>query len=1042
MSDGSTGPDLASLTKKLAKSVSLCSSEEDLRVGMEFILREALPDLPNPKYEKGVQTSTFKGRADAVHQGLVIEYEKPGSMSRAKHRDHAVQQVCDYLTGFSLGLEGRHQKQDNQPSLFGPDVVYSREDEEKLAVNVGLATDGKRFVFVQRWGKAWHTDDRRLDEDTVEKLLLWLRAMVRKDLSPENLIGDFGHETQLAADVVGVLAKLVDSAKHPKPNVIYDEWKRIFGIVYGTEQLERTKSSDETKALTSAYQIKVKGGFPVVLFAVHTYYALLMKMLATEVIVAQGGLGDTFIGMLTRTGLRDQLAELESGGVLRRHNIRNAIEQDFFGWYPEAWSEELQDVLWRMTQTLVAYDIGTFQIKPDRARDLLKDLYHGLIPESVRHALGEYYTPDWLAEHTIDLAGYDGDPSKSLLDASCGSGTFLVMAILKVRQWLTDRAVEWNSNAKKLEAVNLIRHNIVGFDLNPLAVIAARTNYLFALGPLLRYRGAGHDFEIPVYLTDSVLLPGKAKEQGDLFAQDTVSFPMTVGTFDLPMEVVEKKHVPDLMNLLHDCIADGHNRDSFINRSIKELHLADQKKLRAALGSLFAQMAKLDSQGKNRVWAKLIRNRYAALFFRHHFDFVVGNPPHVNWEALTPEWRKAAEEEYKNYGMFTLTGHEGRHGGGKKDIAALFTYAVMDHFVKPGGVLALVVHVSLFKTSGAGEGYRRFQLGKKEPFRVEEAHDFASFQPFQTHAKMKIKTRTLSFRAVKGKQTTYPVPYRVWGKTTKGFIPGGLTWPEAEKRLDSELKVARPLRGLDKKGLLTPWLTLSEKEFARCKKVIAPAGYVPHYEGHAGAFTGGLNGAYFVEILERYPNGTVLVRNEHDTGKIECPEVQATIEADLLYPLIRGRSIAKWRYTPMGYILIVQDPETKKGFSESWMQETHPLTWAYLKNFEALLRERKAIKKVFDLDREPFYSMYAVASYTFSPYKVAWMDISSTVKATAIVSNSGNDMPMPEHGVLFLTTDSADEAYYVSAVLNSEPVNAVVSGYIVDNHLSTCVWSR
>jgi len=59
-------------------------------------------------------------------------------------------------------------------------------------------------------------------------------------------------------------------------------------------------------------------------------------------------------------------------------------------------------------------------------------------------------------------------------------------------------------------------------------VIASRTNYLFALGPLLRYRSSGADFEIPVYLTDSVLLPGKTPDQRDLFAHDTVDFPMTV----------------------------------------------------------------------------------------------------------------------------------------------------------------------------------------------------------------------------------------------------------------------------------------------------------------------------------------------------------------------------------------------------------------------------------------------------------------------------------------------------------------------------------
>jgi hypothetical protein len=65
------------------------------------------------------------------------------------------------------------------------------------------------------------------------------------------------------------------------------------------------------------------------------------------------------------------------------------------------------------------------------------------------------------------------------------------------------------------------------------------------------------------------------------------------------------------------------------------------------------------------------------------------------------------------------------------------------------------------------------------------------------------------------------------------------------------------------------------------------------------------------------------------------------------------------------------------------------------------------------------------------------MDISATVKAAAIVEGSGNSMPMPEHTVMFLTTDSAEEAYYVIAVLNSDLVNTVIAGYIVDNHLST-----
>jgi len=75
-------------------------------------------------------------------------------------------------------------------------------------------------------------DSRELNEETAEKLLLWLRAMSRKDLSPENLIADFGPESEPAAKVVGVLAKLVDSGKHPESEchlrrVAADLWHRL-----------------------------------------------------------------------------------------------------------------------------------------------------------------------------------------------------------------------------------------------------------------------------------------------------------------------------------------------------------------------------------------------------------------------------------------------------------------------------------------------------------------------------------------------------------------------------------------------------------------------------------------------------------------------------------------------------------------------------------------------------------------------------------------------------------------------------------------------
>ena len=75
-----------------------------------------------------------------------------------------------------------------------------------------------------------------------------------------------------------------------------------------------------------------------------------------------------------------------------------------------------------MIDKLDQYNPGTFSEDPAQSRDLLKKLYQQLFPKSVRHDLGEYYTPDWLAEHVLNELGYEGDPDKRLLDPACGSG--------------------------------------------------------------------------------------------------------------------------------------------------------------------------------------------------------------------------------------------------------------------------------------------------------------------------------------------------------------------------------------------------------------------------------------------------------------------------------------------------------------------------------------------------------------------------------------------------------------------------------------------
>src|SRR5712691_5530936 len=78
-------------------------SEEDLRIGVEGLLKPALQELGvavTPHYERsyGSQGSILRsGRSDAVYGHLVIEYERVGTLARPSGVKHAADQLDSYL---------------------------------------------------------------------------------------------------------------------------------------------------------------------------------------------------------------------------------------------------------------------------------------------------------------------------------------------------------------------------------------------------------------------------------------------------------------------------------------------------------------------------------------------------------------------------------------------------------------------------------------------------------------------------------------------------------------------------------------------------------------------------------------------------------------------------------------------------------------------------------------------------------------------------------------------------------------------------------
>ncbi len=384
------------------------------------------------------------GRPDSVYGSVIVEYKTPHYLSPNK----------DAAPNKALIEQLKSRFYD-----------FRREENRDWSSMFGVGTDGSYFIFVRFRDKQW-TDQEPLpiDRHSAERFLWALYNLGQKGqpYQPEYLDGDFGSDSPVAQEGVRVLYEEILSTTNPKAEVFFNQWKILFGEVRGYDV---ENPSDKLEKLAEFYGIGGTTQPAQLLFAVHTYYAILIKLLAAEIVSFfnpwMTRQVERLLNAKTSSGLKRELEELERGGIFHQMGITNFLEGDLFSWYLGAWSDPTERLVRRILSKLDRYNPGTFSEDAAQSRDLLKKLYQQLFPKSVRKNLGEYYTPDWLAEHVLNEIGYDGDPDKRLLDPSCGSGTFLVMAINRIRRW-------YDQNREKCAYGE-------GELLNPLAVMAART---------------------------------------------------------------------------------------------------------------------------------------------------------------------------------------------------------------------------------------------------------------------------------------------------------------------------------------------------------------------------------------------------------------------------------------------------------------------------------------------------------------------------------------------------------------------------------------
>ena len=973
-------------------------SKEDVRHECNKLIEAFLEQAgiePRGRHEYGLAG----GRVDSKYGGVILEYKYPhgpskiGTDANAAGTRSAVEQIKQRFRDFRR--------------------VEGIEPERLFAVGC----DGTALVFVRRRGGKFEIEPQLVTQYAVERLLRALLSLGARGQSftPDHLAAQFGADSPLAQQGLRDIYAAITHTTDKKAKTFFSQWKILFSEVCGYDVEGRNE-----KIIHLGTHYGLRNAKPAeLLFSLHTYYAVFMKFLAAEIAGSFSPLGVSVVkrcvNAATTDKLRSEMEYLEQGGIWNELGITNFLEGDLFCWYLSAWDDGMANAVRSIVRKLDDFDPTTLSVDPSESRDLLKKLYQHLFPKSVRHDLGEYYTPDWLAEHVLNEVEFSGDPDKRVLDPACGSGTFLVTVVNRIKAWFAENRDQCGYGEEEL--VQKILKNVIGFDLNPLAVMAARTNYLMAIRDLLKFAG---NVELPVYLCDSVLTPSN-------YSSEVARFPYhqlktAVETFNIPREVVDTDSLSAYTSTIERCVRQRYDDEEFIGQCTAEGVPTTQRRLHL---QLYQKLRKLDAKNQNGIWARIIKNAFAPVFLEA-VDYIVGNPPWINWESLPEDYRDRMKPLWQVYGLFTLGGTAGRLGGGKKDMSMLFVYACFDNYLLDGGRLGFVITQTVFKTSGAGDGFRNMRFaynGSKAVIRPLSVDDLSGTQVFEGAT-----NRTAVFvcqRQAAG--FDYPVPYTIW----RGPARVG-----QDARIDEVLGLFDRLRcgavPVDADNPCSPWLTVPEAAVPGVRKALGNS----HYSAYAGCCTW-LNSVYWVSAVPRVRMNLTFIRNLWNVGKIKVDPVEAVVEDELVYPLLRGRDVSRWRATPSVSIILSQDPVRRAGIPETEMKVHFPQAYAYLRKFEELLRNRSGFRQYFD-PSDPFYSVYNVGAYTLAPCKVVWREQSSDFTASVVVTGEGRPV-IPDHKLMLIECESEAEAHYLAALLNSSPCRLAVASYVISTATSTHV---
>ncbi len=520
--------------------------------------------------EKYVKSKGKRRYIDAIHGAVIIEYEYPNSFKGrvGSNLKHARQQAVEYAQLLSIH-EGR-----------------------PLEEYILVVWDGAHIEFGHSSNNSDSWDGlTEFNAAAASRLLEAIKSNGRPLVSPVALSSHVGPESNVGSKLISVFFDAIvtaDSAeKSSKTKLLFAEWRRLFGQVVGIGDSNLKK---HIEVLASQHNANYISNTSAYLFALNTVIALVAK------VVAARALPHTSEDICDHAvSVHDRITQLENGAMFLHAGITNMLTGDFFSWYESDpnWKHFEQHIE-TLIDNLSHFNFDITKKSASATRDLFKGIYESCVPRELRHALGEFYTPDWLAEHGLNQL--DWNISDQLLDPTCGSGTFLLQALKR-------RLSE--SSKSDVQLTDLI-YGIYGTDLNPLAVLSAKASIAVLLAPYLDHN---KPIRLPIFLADAI---NPCVKKGEYYKHD---IPTELGDypFDLPCKLVEHSDFFQFMGRAQEFIELGNTATqitSILKKEYTEIKLVPPQW--ASVEKTLDTVVRLHDKKWNGIWCSILADRFAA----------------------------------------------------------------------------------------------------------------------------------------------------------------------------------------------------------------------------------------------------------------------------------------------------------------------------------------------------------------------------------------------------------------------------------------------